>query len=510
MIDTTLPGSVGWWFLRLSQQLQRDQGRFTLLESYRAGRPPLAWGSNNVASKFYRFQQMSKTNFADVIVEAPSRRVRIRSISTAADADHLNGDPVAWALLRTNGMAVGVTELTRLAKTFGRAYIATAESPTTGGHAIMTVEDPRQVITEADPIVPNRQRAAYKAYYEPEAGCDVVILWLPGQKWVATRPRRGPLRTPRSAGILGTPEPVAVRFNQSSFDVAPVRTAGGSEADQFGFWSEQYDEQEIPVDLVLNKRAEGEFETHTDLLDRINHMIFQRVVIATMQAFRQRALKQSDSPSAPQLPEVDAAGNPIDYSDILEAGPDRVWLLPPGADLWESGQADLQGILSSVKDDVLHLAAVTSTPMSMFTPDAAAQTAEGAQLLREEMVFKVEEFEETLDAALSRAVARAFRFMGDDVRGDSSRVSVQWRPPERYSLAEMGSAASQVAGTLTWAQVQEVIWQRTPQEIEDAKSQRAEDLVLAAQQARLIAATATPRTPPPPSPSSRPPTPQVP
>lgn len=496
-IDTSTPGSPGYWMLRLGQQLQRDQTRFALLESYRAGRPPLAWASSNVASKFYRFQQMAKTNFSDVIVEAPARRVRLRSVSTAADADHINGDATAWALLRQNGMTTGVTRLTRLAKTFGRAYIATAEPAEGSVYAIITVEDPRQVITEAHPIIPNRQRAAFKAYFDPEAGCDVVILWLPGEKWVATRERKGPLRTPRSSGVLGLPEPVLVRFNQSSFELAPVRSPGGDEADVFGFWSEQYDEQEIPVDLVLNKDGVGEFESHTDLLDRINHMIFQRVVIATMQAFRQRAVKQSSDPGAPQLPERDEAGNVIDYSDILEAGPDRVWLLPPGADLWESGQADLTGILSSVKDDVLHLAAVTSTPMSMFTPDAAAQTAEGAQLLREEMVFKVEEFEETLDAALSRAVARAFRFMGDDLRGDASRVSVQWKPPERYSLAEMGSAASQVSGTLTWAQTQEVVWQRTPQEIEDAKAQRAEDLILAQQQARLaVAAAAAPRVAP--------------
>lgn len=477
--------------LRLSQQLSRDITRFAILEAYRSGRPPLAWASTNVASKFYRFQQMSKTTFADTIVEAPSRRVRLRSVSTAADVDHINGDSEAWALLRANGMTTGVTRVTRLAKTFGRAYIATALPSEPGGKAIMTVEDPRQCITEADPIIPNRQRAAYKAYFDPEAGCDVIILWLPGQKWVATRERKGPLRTPRAGGILGLPEPVIVRFNQSSFELAPVRSPGGAEADAFGFWSEEYDEQEVPVDLVPNKDGVGEFECHTDLLDRINHMIFQRVVIATMQAFRQRALKQAVATGVEPLPEKDEAGNDIDYSDILEAGPDRVWLLPPGADLWESGQADLQGILASVKDDVLHLAAVTSTPMSMFTPDAAAQTAEGAQILREEMVFKVEEFEETLDVALSRAVARSFRFMGDDVRGDASRVSVQWKPPERYSLAEMGSAASQVGSTLTWAQTQEVVWQRTPQEIEDAKAQRAEELILAQQQARLAVAAKT-------------------
>ncbi len=482
-LDASEVGSPAWWMNRLAMQLQRDQRRFKVLEAYRSGRPPLAWGSDNLQSKFYRFQATSRTNFADTIVEAPCQRIGLRSIATAADSDE-NGDQAAWELLKANGFLSGLGNLARWSKTFGRAYIATAAPVEPGGKSVMTVEDPRQMITEPHPLIPFAQRAAFKLYYDVESSQDIAILWLPGEKWVATREHKGPVRQTRSAIVMGSPEPVPVRFTPGSFTMLPQRPDGDTSDALF---SETYDDQEIPVDLVDNKGGVGEFELHTDLLDRINHMILMRVVIATLQAFRQKALKQSIDAGVEQLPERDEAGNLIDYSDVFESGPDAVWLLPPGAELWESGQADLQGILSSVKDDVLHLSATTFTPMSMFTPDAAAQTAEGAQLMRESLVFKVEDWEAAAEMPIARAVARAFRYMGDASRGDASKIGVAWKPAERYSLAEMGSAASQVNGTLTWEQTQEVVWQRTPSQIEQAKAQRAQDLILAQQQALLQA-----------------------
>ncbi len=465
---------------RLSRQLQRDQRRFRILEAYAVGRPPLAWGSVDEQKNFYRFQKVSKTNFASTIVEAPCMRIAMRSITTAANSD-ATGDPEAWALLKANAINSRFADLARLSKTFGRAYLATSEAILDGGRPVITIEDPRQMITEAHPLMPHVPRAAFKLFHDAAAQMDVAVLWLPGQRWIATHPRIVNM-IPRSNSILGRPEPVRVKFAPSSFVMAPQRE-GRDDPDTF--YSDTYNDQEIPVDMIPNQGEVGEFELHTDLLDRINHMVLQRVVTATLQAFRQRAIKQSTDPGVPALPEFDEAGKRIDYSNILEAGPDAVWLLPPGAELWESGQVDLNGILASTKQDTLHLSAVTFTPMAMFTPDAATQTAEGAQLGREGVVFKVEDFEARAEIGIARAVARCFRYTDDAVRGDASKIAVQWAPADRPSLSEMGAAASQVQGTLTWEQTQQIVWQQTPAQIAVAKAQRAQDLVLAQQQARL-------------------------
>jgi len=489
--DLTVPGSPAWWMNRLAQKLSRDQKRFQILEDYYSGRPPLAWGSEQTRSRFYRFQSMSRTNFAALIVQAPCERTGIRSVSTAADSD-VDGDAVAWQLVTENDLDVSIQDVAMLSRKFGRAYLAVAQPDEPGGRSVITAEDPRQMITEADPVRPRRTRAAFKLFHDAEAELDVAILWLPGEKWVATRGRRGATflpRTTRSGGLLGVDEPPRVSFSAQGFDLMPLRT--DPKAD--GFWSETYAEQEIPVEPILNKEGLGSFELHTDVLDRLNHLSLQLLVIATLQAFRQRALEVDAA--APPLPEFDEAGNGIDYTDLFESGPDATWLLPPGTKLWESGTADLQGILSAEKQYVLTLSAVTGIPMSMFTPDAATQTAEGAQLMRERLVFSVEQWNRSAGRALARVLSLAFRFMGDDARADVSQLSVSWLPAERYSLAEKGSAAAQAGTTLTWEQIQEFIWQMSPADIAVAKAQRAQDMVLAQQMAALQAAPAQPRTP---------------
>jgi hypothetical protein len=96
----------------------------------------------------------------------------------------------------------------------------------------------------------------------------------------------------------------------------------------------------------------GEYEPHTDVLDRINHEILNRMTIATHQAFRQRAIKG--------LPKVydEETSQEIDYAGLFTAHPAAVWQLPAvGGDVGVRRQLDLQPILDAVKDDVKHLSA---------------------------------------------------------------------------------------------------------------------------------------------------------
>lgn len=473
--DVETPGSPGWWMARLWGRLQAEQKRFDRLQAYHVGRPPLPWGSDDSRSSFYRFQATARSNFAAVIVQAPCERIGLRSISTAVVQDE-EGDSRAWQLAKATDLPGVIASLARLSFRFGVAYVSCA-MPDESGFSVIAAEDPRQVVTASDPMRPSRVRAAFKLYHDDEAGTDVAILWLPGRKWVATRQRR----------VTGSVP--AVMFSPESFTMRPVLEPG--ETGDGGLYSEEYTEQVVPVRPVFNREGYGEFELHTDLLDRINHMILQRIVIATLQAFRQRAIEVEED-----LPDRDEDGKVIDYADLFAADPGALWKLPKGAKIWESGQVDLSGVLASVKDDVLHLAALTRTPLSMFTPDAATQTAEGASLQREGLTFKVEDWERNAEAALSQVVALAFRFMGDDVRADVSQIGFDWAPAERYSLAEQGSAAAGAGASLTWEQQQRIIWQQTPQQIAEAKAQRADDMVLAQAMAAVRAARPTLALPP--------------
>jgi hypothetical protein len=472
MIDVSTQGSPGWWMQRLSTRLRAVQRRYTQLDDYRRGVPPLAMGSVNVRSAFYRFQQIARTNFADLTVQAMTERMAVRSIRTAVAQDD-GGDRQASAIWAANDLDVDQTDVYRYMGTFGVGYASVGMAPDDGAAPLIRAEDPRQVITAENPVT-RKTVAAFKLFHDDADDMDYAYLWLPGQMWVGTHPRRA---TQPNRGLIDAPVYTPVTFQAGAFSFDSNL-------------SETYDVQAVPVVRFGNRDNRGEFELHLDLLNRINHVILQRVVIATLQAFRQRAIEIND---ADDLPDVDDAGTPIDYDDLFSADPGALWRLPAGAKIWESGQVDLAGILQSVKDDVLHLAAVTRTPLSMFTPDAAMQSAEGAQLQREGLVFKCEDRSRIAGRAWARVMSLAFAFAGDEARADLGGLMVDWVPAERYSLAERATADAQAVG-LPFEQKMRLIWQLTPQEVAVALSQRADDMVFAQQLAAVQA-------PPPPGPS---------
>lgn len=508
-IDTTVTGSPGWWMQLLWKQLQAETPRLNRLEAYRRGEPQIVMGSERLQSAFYRFQNMSRSNFADLIVSAMTNRMAARAIRTSAAEDD-NGDQAAWRIWTANGLNVGQTDLYRLMGTFGCAYVAIGgvDSDETGAEPVITIEDPRQTITMQDPLQPWKTVAGFKLYHDPQAQMDYAVLWLPGKKYVAQRSRKARITTLGGPGTPGKPAPVHVQFSPASFDLLPVgrEVEAASEADDRIVWddvqpdgaldpamlgpnydgmmSESYDLMDVPLIRFGNRDGVGEFEMHTDLLDRIAHVTLQQMVIATLQAFKQRAIELD--PEGGELPDEDENGQPIDYNDVFEADPGAIWRLPIGAKIWESGQVDLTGILSAAKDWVLHLAACTQTPFPMFSPDSANQSANGASLYREGLTFKVEDRCRIAGAGWAQVFAVAFQMKGDQQRGNAADIMVDWAPADRYSILEMAQADA--SSSLPLAQKCARIYGMSPAETKVAVSQ-------AAQQAFLTAAMAPPKPP---------------
>lgn len=479
MIDASVPNSPGWWMERLYQLIRkRNRERFDRLASYYEGKPPILFGTTKTQSAFWQFQRSSRTNFAELICLAPVDKTHVRAIRTGADGDE-SGDPDATKIWVYNGLEAEQSEVYRMTKEFGEAYVSIGYDASPGDdnedeEPTICPEDPRQVITMQHPTKPWLAVAALKLYHDEAARRDYAILWLPGKKLVAFKDR-----------VSTTSK--TQRFSPSSFTLAPTELADGEAYD--GPLSEEYDSQVVPVVRFKNRNCVGEFERHTDLLDRINHMVLQRLVIATMQAFRQRALELTE-----QLPKTDpTTGRIIDYDEVFSADPGALWQLPQGAKIWESAQADLSGILEGVRADILNLSAVTRTPLVMFTPDAATQTAEGADLQVDGMTSKVKYDQRNHSRSWSLAFSIAFQLKGDKTRAKLSELQVDWNPAQSHSLSEMAAAAA--TSMLPFEDMLREVWQMTPQEIAAAKTNRSDDLVF---QAALAAAQAPP--PPPPAP----------
>lgn len=457
IVDTDLIESPAWWLHRLgSRLLAADRrNRLDMLDAWYSGYPPLPSSAENIRDAYKWFQESARTNFAELITEAPRDRMRPVGIRTGADGDE-TGDARAWDIWRETGLDVEHSEVHRMMLSLGDGYVITGRDSDTE-ELLITAEDPREVITEHDPRNQRRIRAALKLYRDEVQALDFAYLYLPGELHVA-------VRDAPSSGLTvvgGTP------FDARSWDWAPELAAGDIPAGL------------MPVVRFRNRRGVGEFEPHLPLLRRINHGILQRMTVAALQAFRQRAIKG--------LPERDAAGAVVDYADVFSADPGAMWQLPEGVEMWESGQVDLTPIMNSIRSDVEHLASVTKTPMHMLIPAGENQSAEGAAKSTESLVYKVEDRRLRAGDGWSQVMSNAFRWLGEDERADPFKLSVIWAPAERYSLAERYDAAvkGQAAG-VPWRTIMIDILQMDPQQVDRMAADRVQDAVMESLRAPVV------------------------
>jgi hypothetical protein len=450
-IDATVTQSPGWWLNRLGKQLldSERQRRLTLLDDWYRGVPPLPAGQEAAADAFHAFLRESQSNFAELIIEAPQERMTPVGIRTSADSDE-TGDADAWRIWQRAGLAAAAPEVHRTFLRCGEAYVIVGEVDGDTRVPVITAEEPEQVITEHDPVQERRVLAGLKVYKDDLLGRTVAHLYLPGRVYCALGPQTSQVVT------------ATVAFDVRSWEWDEER--GGEDGTLLKCGPV------VPVVRFRNRRGLGEFETHLPLLKRINRTILQRMIVVVLQAFKQRA--------AIGLPLRDEQGKVIDYTGLFSAAPDAMWQLPQGAEMWESSNVDISPILSSVRDDVRHLAAVTRTPLHYLEPGGENQSAEGAALAREGLVFKVEDRRILAGAAWSQVMSLAFRWMQDD-RADLDALELLWAPAERYSLGEKASASAQaVTGGVPWRTRMTSIWQFPPDQVDRMESERADDALL--------------------------------
>ena len=441
-IDVDTAQSPGWWMLRLARKLERKQPELDLLDRHYRGNPPLPTGAENAKSAYQAFQKKARLNLAELSTDAVLDRMIPKGFQTGASGDE-NGDEVARKIWATNGLEVESVEVHRNMLALRDGYVIVGGPDLETGIPVITSEDPRQVVTFHDPAQQRKIRAALKLFHDPEMGLDFAYLFLPGRVFVASNP------------ASRTANHQTVNF---SAGWSWVEDRGGEAGQSLPAGSET----QMPVVRFRNKSGMGEFETHIDILDRINHMILQRMVIATFQAFRQRAIQVDPADMPDKDPDT---GRDIDYDKIFTADPGALWKLPMTATMWESSQVDLQPILSSVKDDIQHFCAVTRTPLFYVTPDAANGSAMGASMMREGLIFKAEDRIRRASAGWNQVMSLAFRFMGDSTRAELTSLRTLWQPAERFSLAERADAATKAGTDIPWAEKMTSIWQYPPEKV---------------------------------------------
>lgn len=448
-------GTDEWLLKGLVESLTAGWERLEKLGTYREGLPSVvALAQEEVKQAYERVANRSRLNVQELAVSTKTSRLEVLGFRTGSSSS-VSGDDEAWRIWKNSNMPLqsrnSFTGTGHLGETF--ILVEWPQELTEDGLLVDSSGDEMTPIFHVlngwtcavrfSALRPGKVEYAIVASYDDFHQREWVTLY--GIGW-SRRAYRDGERTRPEEGVV----------------------SGWTLNDEWE-WLEERQVSKAPTKCQVfshhTESFQGIYEPHLDTVDRINDGILQRVTIALMQAFRQRAVKTGELDAV--YPEDHPnAGEEIDYNSIFATGPAAMWLLPGDADIWESSPTDIGPLTEAEKHDIQHFAAVTSTPLYALQPDALEGSAAGAAVARETLVFAVRTLATYAEDAFASAMACAFEMMGDEARSDPASIELIWRPVTQFSLAEAADAALKAKQSGKSDRfVNERIWGMTPQEI---------------------------------------------
>ena len=404
------------WLDLLVAKLNARRPYIDAMRGYTRRGAPLPEMSKNTRAAWLAFQRKARANWGGLAVEARADRIVLSGVTVAGAVDTPEAQAAA-RIIRDNRLEVAFADAIEDCLAVGYGYLVVGTG--VDGRAVVTAEQPEYVIVAQDELQPWRSVAALKLWRHPFDGLDYALLWIPGYRVKFSR------KSPSSA-----------------FSANPVSASGGGwvevERHEFDGPVPVYELEGKPGDTSLaSVRFSGGLsiiDEHVDLIDRINLGVLQRLVTTAIQAFKQRAVKGD-------LPEVDAAGNKIDWAAVFEPSPGALWELPEGIDIWESATTDIRPMLDAVKDDLRAFGALTGANLTGVTSDAANQSAEGVRDGRDKAASGAARTLARVTPVLNGAMLAALRIEGFE---DPGTIAVKFEDPRRVTLAEKTDAASKM------------------------------------------------------------------
>jgi len=438
----TAPVTPVEWLPLLTQRLDRRAPRIELLRAYVNGNAPLPEAVDNIRASWSAFQKKARTNFADLAVSALAERMIPNGITVGTSA---GDDDRARAIWRENRMDVAVADTIRDMLTVSIGYMVVGRD--SFGRPVITSERPEFMFAATDPLRPWVARAAVKVWRDADLELDFAYVWAVSQG-------------------------VRQKFQRPMW-VDPNATTRNLVTQATGYWEAVGEPEPFtgePITVFENYDSAGEFEYHTDILDRINKGMLDRLVTSAYQAFRQRAVKGG-------LPKTDESGNPVDYSATLAPAPGALWDLPEGIELWESQESaqSIVAMLQAEKDDIRDFSAVTRTPMSMLVPDGQNQSAAGAEFSKEGLIMKAGDRINRVKPPLSSVMVNALRILEPDF---AEPVDVGFADPTHASTTERYAAAVEAKNAgVPWRTIMVDVLGFSSEKVDQMQTEREEELL---------------------------------
>lgn len=416
-------GTPDWWLHRLVERLMSRQDRYTALYRYSVGEHPTPPGDEDYADILRDLIRFARTNYVGLAIRATTERMRVKDFKFGTDNENVDEDAKKFWVANNMDLlsSVGIND----AATFGESYamVSPPDENDKNKIPIITMEDPRQCITEPDPLRPMRSLAGLKMYEDFVLGKLVCILILPKKVFVY----HGPLAT---------------RGTQDDMDGVTSKLEGGASAAGFELVN-TYSNELGEVFLVrgpwqpehgpisLSECENGAL----DIQDRINFTILARLVIAHNQAYRQRWATGVEAP-------VNKKGQ---VKPPFDPGSDKVWITSSDkAKFGDFEQADITQLLEAARDDIGDFAAITQTPVTYLTNRMVNVSGDALTSAQASLVSKVRLRQKAMGWYFQQIIKLCFRYQ-DDERADEVFAETIWADPEIRGMAEIADMVGKFA-----------------------------------------------------------------
>lgn len=406
-----------YMLLRLGRRLRKRQGVLDEWWRYYRGRPPLPELPRKAEQAFIDFQRKSRTNFCGVIANSTVHRLRALGM-TGPDGEPDANAARWWQLNRLDSRQKLVW---RASMSQSTGYMLVGPHPTRvedNGRPspLITPEHPSECIVEYHPET-DEPYVGLKAWRDDVDGY--------GYARVLYDDRSFPYRTTERCGSR-------LPWGPDSWEYLGERDNG-----------EPHDLGRLPlVEFArmpdLGEDPEPEFAGVTDIQDRVNMGVLNRMAASRYSGFRQKWVRGHKFARR-----VDPSSGISVVEQPFVPGPNNVWVSEgENAQFGQLDATDLTGFLKEHASDVRDMLIISQTPAYYYAGDLVNIAADTVAALDIMHVAKCREhiaaFGEGLEDVFALAAAQA------GVPGDYTEATVRWARPEYLSPAVRADAATKL------------------------------------------------------------------
>lgn len=468
------------WRNDLLDTVARRQSDIVRLWDYYRGDHPLPWAPQQIRDAYRAYLRMSRCNWCKLVVKAPSERLRVMGLRFSSSD---GGDTKAWERHWQGNRLDAESRLVHIAALVARRGFVLVWPTPGGGPPSITAEDASQVAVAYEPGSRWVRAAAVKTFVNRRAKRAYATVWTPDQvnQWWAE------LTTPMSPDAKVS----LAKTNWQPWD-DPDNGIVAEADNPLG----TVPMVEFVADPSLRAEPLGELDGGvTDIQDRINKTILDRVVTSNFQSFRQRWAIGLEIPQDDQGNDVEPFRMAVDRLLTSEN---------PDTRFGEFAEAPLDGYLKAVESDIQHLAAITRTPPHYLLGQSGAfPSGESLKATETGLVAKVMELRDSFTESWEEVMRLALR-ADQDERADDMALSMIWKDPESRTIAEVVDAAVKLdAIGVPWREVMSFIGY-SPTDVDRLEQERDEEAATALLSAPVVPGLPTAAALAAPAPPGRP------